>query len=123
MKVKMECESMWFFLINFLGVLPNQKQLKLVHINLFNFDIIGLDYGQKEIGKGEANPGIEQGNLRSWQGPKYVQNRPEFYIPIATGRDWVASHITLVQSDWRVLCQSTLPAAGQFCQGFFLQLG
>ena len=34
-------------------------------------------------------------------------NGPELYIPIATGRDWVASHTTLVQLDWRTLCQST----------------
>ena len=73
--------------------------------------------------KGGANPGIHPGNLRSWQGPKYVLNGPKLYIPIATRRDWVTSHTTLFQAEWRAQCQNTLPVAGQFCRWFFLQLG
>ena len=89
----------------------------LVEINRLNFEHYHIKFWtERNLVKEGANPKdrtCTPGNIRSLQGPKRVQNRSEFYIPIATERDWVASHTTLVQPDWRALCQSTLPAAKQ----------
>ena len=75
----------------------------LVAINRLNFEHYRLKFWtERNPVRGAAIPGDRAGtvgNPRSWQGPKFVQNGPEFYIPIATGRDRVASHTTLVQSD------------------------
>ena len=82
----------------------------VVEINRLNFEHYQIKFWtERNPVKRGASPGDRTGtpgNLRSWQGPKCVQNGPEFYIPITTGRDWVASHIILVLSDWRALCQS-----------------
>ena len=72
----------------------------LVAINRLNFEHYQIKFlTERNPVKDGANLGIDPGNLRSWQEPKYVQNGPEFNIPISAGRDWVASHTTLVQSD------------------------
>ena len=80
---------------------------------------------ERNLVKGGANPGDQtrtrETSDHGWDRNR-VQNGPE-RVPIATGRDWVASLTTLVQPDWRALCQSTIPAAVQFCRWFFLQLG
>ena len=81
---------------------------------------------ERTLVKGGANPGIESVHWETsdhGRDQNCVQNRPEFNVPIAIGRDWISSGITLVQSDCRALCQSTLAVAGQFCRWFFLRLG
>ena len=99
----------------------------LVEINRLNFEHYQIIFWtERNLVKGGANPGdrtrtpetSDHGRDRN-----RVQNGPEWNVPIATGRDWVASHTTLVQPDWRALCQSTLPAGGQYCRWFFLQVG
>ena len=84
----------------------------LVEINRLNFEHYQIKFWT-ERKPGESNP--HRGNLRSWQGPKSC---PECNVPIATGRDRVASHTTLVQADWWALYQSTLPALASFFYGF-----
>ena len=97
-----------------------------VENNRLNFEHCQIKFStERNPVKGGANPGIEptrredadRGRDRNGivVGSRMGQN---FNIPIDTGRDWVASRTTLVQSDWRALCQSTLPAAGQFVDGF-----
>ena len=47
----------------------------LVEIKRLNFEHYQkIILTESDPVKGGANPGIDQGNLRSWQGPNYVQN-------------------------------------------------
>ena len=104
-----------FFLNKFSGALSNSWRLTGSILN-----ITRLNFGEKEIWLREGQTrGIEPTHRETsdrGKEKKRVQNRPEFYIPIATERDWVAFPTTLFQLDWRTLCQSTLPVAGQFCR-------
>ena len=90
-----------------------------MEINRLNFEHYQIKFWtERNEVKGGANPGDRthtQETPDHGRDRNRVQIGPECNVPMATGRDWVSSHTTLVQPEWRELCQSTLPASGQFC--------
>ena len=84
-----------------------------MEINRLNFENYQIKFWvERNLVKGGANPG-DRARTRETSDRGRDRNVPRmgqnFYIPIATGRDWVACYTTLIQSDWRAICQSTLP--------------
>ena len=98
-----------------------------MEINRLNFEHYQIKFWtERNLLKGGANPGDRTRKRETsdhGRDRNRVQNGPECNVPIAIGRDWVASHTTLVQLDWRTLCQSTFPVAGRLFEWFLLQLG